>query len=609
MKLLKKAVSVCVASLVVLSACTSAMACTGVYVGNEVSENGSSYMGRSEDIGDMYCKIFGVAESKKIEPGDVFTDTYGFQMEYDKFNYPENTYSYTYAKDSPAYGETMTDSEGNPVGEAYAEAGQNEKGVSMTATVSTSYNSAAKKADLLVDTGICEISMTSIILGGAATAKEGVDLLAAIIDEYGAGECNSIMISDANETWYFEIVSGHQYAAVKMPKDKVSIQPNIMLLDVIDVDDTENVVASKDLVKLAEENGFLETDETGKIHVAKTYAGENSGKGQYSRYWQGVYYINQEAAKLIDITAINNGVNPLPLYNDPTYKLSTLDVLQLLAYRGEGSDMDSNKNSGIYAIGNNRQAECHIFETRQNMPAEIATIQWQAMADAEFSIFIPYYAALVTDVLDSYDNEELAKKVNRVPVIDEEFLEKTQGSINWNFQMINNLCYNNRELCAENVKAYFEKWQESLIEQQKAIDEDMAKIYAYDKELAKKKATELGKDLAKQTLEMSDSVLDELVAYLDSGSNDPFVPSAMTNNIMPVYSFENIGGTGLPADSENEDKEPGNTADGTKTEASVSKAPNTGDSSDMVIYLLLAAAALTAAAATGACSLKKTKNN
>ena len=137
----------------------------------------------------------------------------------------------------------------------------------------------------------------------------------------------------------------------------------------------------------------------------------------------------------------------------------------------------------------------------------------------------------------------------------------------------------------------------------------MAKIYAYDKELAKKKATELGKDLAKQTLEMSDSVLDELVAYLDSGSNDPFVPSAMTNNIMPVYSFENIGGTGLPADSENEDKEPGNTADGIKTEASVSKAPNTGDSSDMVIYLLLAAAALTAAAATGACSLKKTKNN
>ena len=34
-------------------------------MGNEVSENGSSYMGRSEDIGDMYCKIFGVAESKK----------------------------------------------------------------------------------------------------------------------------------------------------------------------------------------------------------------------------------------------------------------------------------------------------------------------------------------------------------------------------------------------------------------------------------------------------------------------------------------------------------------------------------------------------------------
>ena len=546
----------------VLSQAASAFACTGVYVGNSVSENGSTYMGRSEDIGDLYTKIYGVAESKTIADGEIYKDTYGFVMDYDAidFDYPQQTYKYTYVKDSPAYGETMKDADGNPVGEAYAEAGQNEKGVSMSATVSTSYNGAARAADKLVNTGICEVSMTSLVLGGAATAKEGVQLLAAIIDEYGAGECNSIMLSDPNETWYMEIVSGHQYAAIKMPKDKVSVQPNIMLLGVIDVTDTENVIASPNLVKVAEDNGFLETDADGKINVAKTYATENAGAGQYSRYWQGLNYVNPTAADLIKDTVMNTnmGTDPLGLLIDPVYKLSTLDVLQLLACRGEGTVMDSNTTS-YSAIGNNRQSECHIFETRAGMPADLATIQWQAMADAEFSIYLPYYSALVTDVHEGYESDKTIDKIslggrNYIANTSEASLEKVKGSINANFQIINNLCYNNRATCAENVKALFETWQKSIIEQQVEIDAEMLEIYAYDEELAAEKATALGKDLAQQTLEMTNSVLAELVAHVKGSSTEKFVPSAMTNNVMPVYSFDNIGGTGLPIYEQTDDE-------------------------------------------------------
>lgn len=544
MKFVKKLMALGLSLAVAVGAAAPAMACTGVYVGSGVSENGSMYMGRSEDIGDMYGKIFGVAPAQEIPEGAIYEDTYGFIMDYSKFSYPSTTYAYTYVKDSPAYGETMTDEDGNYVGEAYGEAGQNEKGVSISATVSTSYNKTVKSVDPLVDTGICEISITSLILGGAATAKEGVDLLAAIIDEYGSGECNSIMISDPNETWYFEIVSGHQYAAIKMPEDKVSVQPNIMLLGVIDVTDTENVVVSDGLVSLAQENGFLKTDENGNINVAMTYATEKSGMGQYSRYWQGLFYVNEEAAAALDPTAINNNVNPVDLLIDPDAKLSTMDVLKLLAYRGEGTVYDSNADSSVYAIGNNRQAECHIFETRQNMPAALATIQWQAMADAEFSIYIPYYATLITEVHESYDNAAVASRAaDRSYIIDEAFLETVNDSLNWNFQIINHLCYNNRDLCAQNVKTYFEAYQASLIEQQAAVDAQMLALYEKDPALAKEAATALGKDLASQVLEMSNSVLDELLAYLENEENtEPFTPSAQTENVMPVYSLTNVEG-------------------------------------------------------------------
>ena len=60
MKCFKKFMPLILALTLVLSQATSALACTGVYVGSEVSANGSTYIGRSEDIKDTYGKIFGV---------------------------------------------------------------------------------------------------------------------------------------------------------------------------------------------------------------------------------------------------------------------------------------------------------------------------------------------------------------------------------------------------------------------------------------------------------------------------------------------------------------------------------------------------------------------
>jgi len=532
MSIKKKLTAIALTAALAVSLASPTAACCGVYVGSAVSENGSTYMGRSEDIGDMYGKIFGVAPSKEIAPGSVYEDTYGLVLEYDKIGYPSKTYSYTYVKDSTKYGETMKDENGNYIGEAYAEAGQNEKGLSMSATVSTSYNSKVKAADKLVWNGLCEISMTSLILGGCATAKEAVEMMGKIIDLYGSGECNSIMFSDPNETWYFEQVSGHQYAAVKMPADMCSVQPNIMLLGAIDVKDTENVFVSENLVKLAQDNGFLVTDDSGKIDVAKTYARENSGQGQYVRYCQGLFYLDPAAAEGIDSKALNSMSDTLQLYIKPESKLSTMEVLKLLACRGEGSAWDANAGMTTTAIGNNRQAECHIFETRQNMPDPMATIQWQAMADAEFSIYLPYYSAMVTEVHAAYDNDNTAKRVQgKYDYLDANLAD----SLNWNFQIINNLCYNNRATVADAVKTLFTNWQQSIIDQQELVDEEMKALYLYDSASAYEAANQLGFDLAQQVLDMTTVVKYELLDYINGDQSAPFTLSVA--DTLPVYTL------------------------------------------------------------------------
>ena len=521
----KKLLSVFLASTMVLGSATTALACTGIYVGSDVSANGSTYMGRSEDIGDLYGKIFGVAEAAEHDADELYKDTYGFSMTYGEFPTGGDTYRYTYVKDTPKYGETMTDEDGNYIGEAYAEAGINEHGVAMSATVSTSYSSQAKAADKLVRTGICEVSLGSLILGGCKTAREAVDFLAYICDTYGAGECNSITISDAEETWIFDTVSGHQYAAVKMADDVVHFNPNIALIDVIDVNDTENVVVSENLISLAEEKGFLSENsdaEAGIIDVAQTYKGNRTPS---TRFWQGMYYLNEELAEDEDF------VKSMPFTFEPDRELTTMEVLRFLATYGEGTPYESLSGQ----IANNRQSECHIFEIRDYMADELAILQWQAMADAEFSIYIPYYSALVTEVHEGYA-EEAIPKVN----------DKNFDSINWNFQIINNLCYKNRALVADEVKDFFEDYQESLIEQQEEIDVQMQKVYKYDKELAAEKATELGKDLAEQVLEMSAMVREELQAYLAGDKAEPFELSDEVLEMEPEYSFDNIGGTDVP---------------------------------------------------------------
>lgn len=587
MKMNKKLLTLLLSLIIILSSTSGAFACTGIYVGNQLSQNGSTYVGRSEDIGDLYGKLFTAVPAKDWPEGSIYKDSYGFSMPY-----PSHTYAYNCVRDSYSYGEGMTDENGNNYGEPYGAAGVNENGVSISATVSTAYNAEAEAADPLLDTGICEISIASVVLGSASTAREGVEILAGILDTYGSGECNAIVISDANESYYMEIVSGHQYAAVKLPADKITVNPNIMLLGEIDVDDTENVIVSKGLLKTAEDNNFYRTGENGKFHVAKSYAEQNSGKGQYSRYYQGVYYVNPEEADTIDVNGVNNNVNPLPFYIDAAKQLSTLDVLHYLAYRGEGSKMDSNQNPSIYPIGNTRQAECHVFEMRPEMPSALSTIEWLSMADAEFSIYLPYYGTLVNDTHESYQVEGNSF---------------TDNSINWNFQKINYLCNQNRDKYGKNVKAYFEKWQNRIIEQQKSIDAEMATIYATNPALAQEKANELGKSLASQTLTMTTSVLVELQNYIDNGDyTEAFVPTMMTNDVMPDYSFDLIGGTGLDDKNDNQtdngqtDNGNNNSTDSTvkpdssnnyqtanTTAPSIEKAPKTGDNTSLSILLIV----------------------
>ena len=275
---------------------TSALACTQIYMGSKLTADGNTYYGRAEDFSTRYIKHFGIEPAHK--DGSKYTSLEsGFEY---KSTGP--TYRYTFVRDNPSQWEDRYD--------AYSEAGINEKGVSCSATLSTSYNEKAEEADPLTEeTGIGEYNYASVILGESATAREGVELLGSLVDEQGICTNDQIIVADNNETWLFAGLSGHQWIAMKLTDDIASVNPNIGNLNYkVNLDDTENCLHSKDIQTMPEEKGFAKYFDDGQFDVAQTYGEEISEQAMHSwsRYIQGRDYFMAPLAEGTDYEIVKD---------------------------------------------------------------------------------------------------------------------------------------------------------------------------------------------------------------------------------------------------------------------------------------------------------------
>lgn len=556
MKFWKRIASAALAAAVAVGfSVSSASACTSLFVGSELTENGSTYFGRIEDYSEYYTKVFDVMEAADHAEGEMFEDAYGFSMPY-----PAHTYRYGYVRDSLEYGDNIVDDDGNVVIPAYAQAGINENGVSVTATVSTIYdNDFLDEFDAPTGNGICEVSIAGVILQSATSAREGVQILADILDEYGAGDdygyYNFILIGDTKEVWNFQITSSHNYVAVRLPADKVSINPNIVTMGEVDTADTENIVASEGLISMPLENDFLvssqydadtykDGDQITKINIRETY-GTNDRAGQYTRYWQGVHYLNAELAEALDITTMDESGKlasaelggPISYLFDADRKLSTYDVLRFFATRGEGTQYDSNEDSSITPVCRTSQAEVHLFEIRPDeaaLPTQLATLEWLSVGRCEYSVFLPFYCALLTSTSDIYHSDVVIDSLSSLDDIPENAMYLT-------ITALNDLCDNNREHYGVNVKAFWEDYQKALIEQQANVDKAMLNIYNSSPALAEGAATALGKAVAEEAFGYARQILTELWDFAQAyeagelDEDEVFKPSVMGK--LPTYSI------------------------------------------------------------------------
>ena len=445
-------------------------ACCGFIIGRQLTKDGTTLFGRTEDYpyypnGGKHNKNYVVVGAKNYKEGDQLEDE-------------SNGFTYPHATSEMKYTATYDSARGDGSNGAFGEHGFNEAGVSMTSTVTAIPNKKVLKTDPLTENGIPEAAMLDVVLPRVKSAREGVEFLAKVIEEKGSAEGNVVVFADQNETWYMEILSGHQYVAVKVPEDKYAVFANTYYLGHVDLNDKENVIASKDVEKVAKESGNYKTDKDGNFHIAKSYGPEKYAEGDRSRTYAGITLLDPNSK----VTYEDDEYELFRSPTDPNKKFTLEDAFALQRNRFEhlngrfvpddqigvkkqgdnGSNDTVRKDQYKYALGNENVIDAHVYQINPNLPKSFGGTVWLGMGPSRNTPYVPFYGN-VKDTYKAFKPQTATYDPN---------------SWYWTVWHIDQMAINNQDLFGKSIQNHWKALEEQLIIEQKVSDSKYAALKA-----------------------------------------------------------------------------------------------------------------------------------
>ncbi|MDO4296227.1 MAG: C69 family dipeptidase [bacterium] len=385
------------------------MACTTILVGKKASYDGSTMIARNDD-GNLTEKKFVVVQRVEKE------QTYQSVLSHVKVSLPANAMRYT-AMPNAVEGEGI-----------WAAHGVNKANVAMTATETITSNVRVLGADPLVVYqaeeegkeekigGIGEEDIVSLVLPYIHSAREGVQRLGRLLEEYGTYEKNGIAFQDVNEIWWLETIGGHHWIAKRVPDEAYVVMPNQFGIDMFDLEDAfgeqKNHMCSLDLREFIQENDLdlaLEKNSS-CLKTRDAFGSHEDADHVYNtpRAWFIERYLNPHTKKWegenADYTPTSDN---LPWSMVPEKKITVEDVKYLLSSHYQGTPYDpyasygDASQRGMYrSIGTNRTDCLSLIQIRPNRDVDFQILQWVAFASNPFNVLVPFYANV--DVLPEY---------------------------------------------------------------------------------------------------------------------------------------------------------------------------------------------------------------
>ena len=392
------------------------MPCTTILVGKKASYDGSTIIARNEDSpnGEFTPKRMSVVHPS--EQPTMYRSVIS-HVQIDLSDLEPMRYSCV---------PNALDKEG-----IWAASGINECDVAMTATETITSNERVLGADPLVELkpavgnpgdpdyqpevpgGIGEEDMVTLVLPYVKSAREGVQRLGSLLEQYGTYEMNGIAFSDLDEVWWLETVGGHHWIARRVPDDKYVVMPNQLGISSFNLQDAEGdqqrYMCSPDLrawmkrhhLRLTTRDFIANRD---VFDPRQAFGSASDADHVYNtpRRWAIQRYFNPRTTKWDGPDAEYTPESDDMHWSLKPERLVTIeDIKYALSLHYQGTPYDCYDKAGTAEsrgkyrpIGINRNDQLAVLQLRPYAPAGCRGIQWMAFASNAFNALVPLYAGV-----------------------------------------------------------------------------------------------------------------------------------------------------------------------------------------------------------------------
>ena len=270
-------------------------------------------------------------------------------------------------------------------------------------------------------------SLIYITLQRARTAREAVEIMGALVKEYGyVSEGETFSIGDPNEAWIMEMIGkgkdekGAVWVALRLPDDVICAHANQARVRQFPLDDPKNCLYSPDVITFARSKGWYKGEDK-DFSFADTYNPLTFDGLRFcdARVWSFFnLYADADMSRWLPSAQGNVKAEPIPLYFKPKHKLSVADVEAAMRdhYEGTPLDMTGDVGAGPWSMPYRLRPlsykvdgkECFnertistfqtgftfVSQMRGWLPREIGGILWFGNDDANTAVYTPMYCSI-----------------------------------------------------------------------------------------------------------------------------------------------------------------------------------------------------------------------
>ena len=362
-------------------------------------------------------------------------------------------------------------------------------------------------------------SLIYITLQRAKTAREAIQTIAKLMDDYGycsSGE--SFSIADPNEVWIMEIIGkgpgnkGAVWVARRVPDGYVCGHANQSRITTFPQNDPENCLFAPDVISFARSKGYF-TGSDVDFSFSDAYAPVDFSGARFcdARVWSGFRKIADGMDEYTDYAKGENLHHRLPLWVKANRKLGVEDVMAMMRDYYQGTPLDMTKDIGAgpnkvivrwrpmtwkvdgvtylneRAISTQQTGFSFVTQSRSWLPDPVGGILWFGVDDTYSTVYTPMYCGM-----------------NSVPpsfaVGNGAMMEFSPDAAFWVFNQVSNFAYTRYDMMIPYIQEKQKELEGRYLSETSEIDKTAASLYQKNPKKALQYLTEYSVKSGEQTV-------------------------------------------------------------------------------------------------------------